>query len=257
MNTANYFKELDTPNFYKISASAASSNDIYNRSRAAFEFDQDITEKQFLEKKSALRKIIARNECYAQLLETPNFPFIYANPRRIGDLGEIVTTQLIHGLQHIVSQSKTMKMLCKSQTTSNLTQQLEINSSSGQLELLRQAKESPIVGIYFPYAFKGLTNAEARNEFLRLPKIIHNSKITLSGPIDVLSAIIGSPEMLINKESYSPILTMPAVNHRDERVILLIKSYGNNLEFWQLSKMMFPGVEQKSEQMFSGISIYL
>jgi hypothetical protein len=80
--------------------------------------------------------------------------------------------------------------------------------------------------------------------------------ICLSGGIDICSAIIGNPGLLINSNFYTPILTMSAYQHVDPRLILVLKAYGPHLEFWCMSQMLIKNIKQVSEQWSGGITIY-
>lgn len=80
--------------------------------------------------------------------------------------------------------------------------------------------------------------------------------LCLSGGIDILAALIGSPELLINENFYAPILCLSAYVHSDQRLALLMKSYGPHMEFWCMSQMLTPKLKQVSEQWAGGITIY-
>ena len=90
----------------------------------------------------------------------------------------------------------------------------------------------------------------------QIAELPYEPGLCLSGPMEVLSANIGRPDLLINAKGYAPILTMPAVKHVDERLTLALKSYGPHLEFWCLSNELTPGVKQVSEQWSGGISVF-
>jgi hypothetical protein len=74
--------------------------------------------------------------------------------------------------------------------------------------------------------------------------------------MEVISANIGKPDLLINDEGYAPILTMPSVRHINDCLALALKSYGPHLEFWCLSNELTPGVKQVSEQWAGGYSLF-
>jgi hypothetical protein len=80
--------------------------------------------------------------------------------------------------------------------------------------------------------------------------------VCLSGAKDVTAAIVGSPELLISGEFYTPILCMSSYVHSDPRLVLLIKSYGPHLEFWCMSQMLTKEITQVSEQWSGGLSIF-
>ena len=86
--------------------------------------------------------------------------------------------------------------------------------------------------------------------------LLERANICLSGPMDVFSSLIGSPDILFDEHAYSPIICLSSFVHVDPRLVLIIKSYGPNLEFWCLSQMLSNTKTQVSEQWTAGISIY-
>ena len=80
--------------------------------------------------------------------------------------------------------------------------------------------------------------------------------LCLSGPIEVATSLIGTPNLLINKKYYSPVLCLSSVTHSDPRLICCFKSYGRHLEFWCLSQMLSKTKKQVSEQWSGGLSFF-
>ena len=78
----------------------------------------------------------------------------------------------------------------------------------------------------------------------------------LSGGMDIGAAVVGSPELLINKDHYSPILCMSSFVHSDERLVLLLKAYGPHMEFWCMTQMLSKHTTQVSEQWAGGLTIF-
>ena len=74
--------------------------------------------------------------------------------------------------------------------------------------------------------------------------------------MDISAALISSPELLIDKDHYTPILCMSAYVHKDERLILLLKAYGPHMEFWCMTQMLSKRTKQVSEQWAGGLSLY-
>ena len=109
------------------------------------------------------------------------------------------------------------------------------------------------MGIYFPAAFPEFAISSQRDAFKSLQTDLN---ICLSGPLEVVSATTSCPSLLIDSENYSPILCMSGVSHVDNRLEAVLKSYGPHLEFWILSNLLTPGVEQVSEQWYGGLTIY-
>jgi len=135
---------------------------------------------------------------------------------------------------------------------STLFGNLRVDERSRYVNLLSAAKYSDLIGWYFPQA---LQQFDIESQVKQIEELPLESGLCLSGPMEVLSANIGKPELLINEEGYAPILTMPAVKHVDDRLTLALKSYGPHLEFWCLSNELTPGVKQVSEQWSGGISV--
>ena len=130
---------------------------------------------------------------------------------------------------------------------------LRLDERSRYKNILNALRESEVIGWYFPQA---LQQFDIESQVKQIEELPLESGLCLSGPMEVLSANIGKPELLINEEGYAPILTMPAVKHLDDKLTLALKSYGPHLEFWCLSNELVPGVKQISEQWSGGISIY-
>jgi hypothetical protein len=74
--------------------------------------------------------------------------------------------------------------------------------------------------------------------------------------MDIGAALIGSPELLISDQFYTPILCMSAFAHSDERLVLLVKAYGPHLEFWCMTQMLSKHTTQVSEQWAGGLTIF-
>jgi hypothetical protein len=130
---------------------------------------------------------------------------------------------------------------------------LRVDDCSRYWDLLNSIIGSDLIGWYFPQA---LQQFDIESQVKQIEELPHEFGLCLSGPMEVLSANIGKPDLLINEEGYAPILTMPAVKHIDDRLTFAFKSYGPHLEFWCLSNELAPGIKQVSEQWSGGISVF-
>lgn len=136
---------------------------------------------------------------------------------------------------------------------STLSGNLRVDERSRYKNLLNAAKETDLIGWYFPQA---LQQFDIESQVKQMEELPLETGLCLSGPMEILSANIGKPDLLINQEGYAPILTMPAVKHIDDNLTLALKSYGPHLEFWCLSNELTPGIKQVSEQWTGGVTIY-
>jgi hypothetical protein len=109
------------------------------------------------------------------------------------------------------------------------------------------------MGWYFPQALQQFDLDSQVDQMRDLPNV---EGVCLSGPAEIFAALIGKPDLLINEHGYSPILCMSALQHADDRLALVVKSYGPHLEFWCLSQMLTPGVKQVSEQWSGGMTFF-
>jgi hypothetical protein len=136
---------------------------------------------------------------------------------------------------------------------STLSGNLRVEERSRYEHLLKAAFDSDLIGWYFPQA---LQQFDIESQVSQTEELPNESGLCLSGPMELLLANIGKPDLLINEAGYPPILTMPAVKQVDKKLTLALKSYGPHLEFWCLSNELTPGVKQVSEQWSGGITIF-
>lgn len=118
-----------------------------------------------------------------------------------------------------------------------------------------------VVGWVFPEAFREYALSSSVARFIQLRDEVTDERsyyqISLTGILDAASALAITPEMFVNPESYSPILCCGGCAHTDPRIALTFKSYGLRTEFWGMSNVLIPGVEQVSEQFTGGISVWV
>jgi len=140
------------------------------------------------------------------------------------------------------------------QGASELDGNLVIDDRSRYNELFDEASQSDLIGWYFPQA---LQQFDTDSQVRQIDELPSERGVCVSGPMEILAANIGKPDLLINENGYAPILTMPSVRHIDEKLILALKSYGPHLEFWCLSNELSRNLKQVSEQWSGGISLYV
>jgi len=189
------------------------------------------------------------------LFKGVHVPFIVPKVSDAGeDLGYTAVERLLPKLEASFKRNYPQahfKAIMQGGTT--LTGNLRLDERSRYKNILNAAKNSDLIGWYFPQA---LQQFDIESQVKQIEELPLETGLCLSGPMEVISANIGKPNLLINQEGYPPILTMPAVKHVDDFLTLALKSYGPHLEFWCLSNELTPGVKQVSEQWSGGISIF-
>jgi len=220
-----------------------------------FGIGKNISQELFQSSLDGLKNKFQRIDSLKNLFNGVHVPFIV--PRR-NDAGEDLSyTAVERLLPHLESSFKRRypesHFKAIMQGGSTLNGNLRVDERSRYENLLNAALDSDLIGWYFPQA---LQQFDIESQVRQTEELPQEPGLCLSGSMEVLSACIGNPSLLINEEGYAPILTMPSVKHVDNRLLLTLKSYGPHLEFWCLSNELIPGVKQVSEQWSGGISIY-
>lgn len=106
-----------------------------------------------------------------------------------------------------------------------LKDKLSIAENSRHERLLSEQTEQLIVGYYFPCLMEYAVPA-AIEQASRLPE-----QFILAGGYDTSAALIGSPDLLLRKEGYPPVLWMAALDAEKSGVGYHFEAYGYNLTF--------------------------
>jgi len=201
-----------------------------------------------------LKKKIAGRPELANLLKAPHIPFICKKIESIEDLGgdlesvELPNYQASFNRQYPDSHFKAVL-----QSNSKLPGSIHIDPRSRYQSFLDKCKSGTVIGWYFPQALQEFDVESQRKQMTDLPD---SEDICLSGGVDILAALIGTPGLLINDDAYAPILCLSAYVHSDPRLVLLIKAYGPHMEFWCMTQMLTKNITQVSEQWAGGITFY-
>jgi hypothetical protein len=212
------------------------------------------TAKQVEDACTQLKQKFLSIPAYRGLFSGVHIPFVLPKISPAADLGKALIEDRLPYLEaSFKKRYPEARFKAIMQGGSTLSGNVKIAEKSRYDELLRAAEHSPIAGWYFPQA---LQQFDIESQVRQMTELPAERGVCLSGPAEIISALIGKPDLLINNDSYSPILCMSAVEHADERLALLMKAYGPHLEFWCLSQMLAPSVKQVSEQWAGGVTLY-
>ena len=217
---------------------------------------QTLGPESFTDAANSLAELIRANPNYANLFKGVHVPFVIGGRGPLGDLGRNLEEELLpcvgkaFGAEFPESHFKAVL-----QGNSKLAASVTLDPRSNYGEFLRVAENQCVVGWYFPQALQEFDIESQRQQMEDLPSL-PGTGVCLSGGIDICASLVGSPSLLINSDAYAPILCMSSYVHGDDRLVLLIKSYGPHLEFWCMSQMLTPASKQVSEQWAGGITIY-
>lgn len=243
-------------NYYKLEQPEINYEDILERSKKNNICPVSFTVKEFETKAKKLLEDIKKNKDFSNLINGVHIPFVSFSSGNETDLGSQLENYLLPNLKtaflekHPESHFKAVL-----QSNAELKNNLLIDENSRYGKFIKTCSNKVVVGWYFPQAVQEYDISSQRKQMLSLPQP-DEFELCLSGSIDICSAVIGSPSLLINKDDYCPILCMSSLEHKDKRLTLILKSYGPHMEFWLLTNMLTPLMEQVSEQWTGGLSIY-
>jgi hypothetical protein len=241
--------------YYSLKNPANNLRDIYERLSASG-IAVGLSQDDFIGRIENLHETIKADNNYSNLLNGVAVPFAISALPDYLDLGGHLEHELLPKVESSFKNAfpdRHFKAVL--QGDSDLEGHISIDSNSRYESLISSAKIEPVVGIYFPQALQEFDVDSQRNQMAELPGM-ESAAVCLSGGVDICAALIGTPSLLINEETYAPILCMSAYRHADPRLILLMKSYGPHLEFWCMTQMLTKDVTQVSEQWAGGITIF-
>jgi len=240
--------------YYKIHKSPYNYETILSNSKSFANVDSNVSLKSFQSVCDDLKIKVQKEPLLKNLFDGVHIPFICPKGTNENDLGkefEKIT------LPSVASSFKSSfpHLHCKAtlQGSSKLEGELSVAKNSRYESFMEAHKSSEVAGWYFPQALQEYDIESQQNQMETLPLY---ENLVLSGGLDTAAALVGSPDLLVNKNDYPPVLCLSALKHSDERLMLCFKAYGQHLEFWCMSQMLSPGQTQVSEQWSGGLTIF-
>ena len=202
---------------------------------------------------SDLFSLIKADTTLTSVLNGPCIPFGLSK-NTSSDIGSILENDLLPSLNSsFLDSHPNSHFKVVTQDKQHLSKRLFPSPSTGYQGFIDSLNTSDLIGYYFPFAFPEFSISSQRKAFASISSSLN---VCLSGPLEVISASITCPSLLINPDHYSPILCMSGACHVDNRLEAVLKSYGPHLEFWVLSNLLTPGKEQISEQWYGGLTVF-
>ena len=216
----------------------------------------DIDAEAFHDRVASLLSGLRSSPGMGNLAEGVCVPFAFRRAQPGADLGTELQDHLLPGLQSSFTERfPEARFKAVLQGQSELAGCVRLDPRSRYQEFVDASEQGTVVGVYFPQALQEFDLASQRMQMQSLPEPV-GASICLSGGIDICAALMGTPELLFSDDHYTPIPTMAAYVHSDERLILLLKAYGPHMEFWCMTQMLTPNVTQVSEQWAGGLTVY-
>ncbi len=217
---------------------------------------QSLNPESFTAAVDSLADLIRADRNYARLFEGVHVPFAARCSTAEGDLGRNLEERLLPCVaQAFSTEYPQSHFKATLQGNSKLVSSITLDPRSRYGDLLTAAENQGVVGWYFPQVLQEFDIESQRQQMVDLP-VLPGAGVCLSGGLDICASLVGTPGLLINPDAYAPILCLSSYVHADDRLVLLIKSYGPHLEFWCMSQMLTPHSKQVSEQWAGGITIF-
>jgi hypothetical protein len=243
-------------NYYRLDQPRIDYASILDRIGRHLGTALDITADQFEGRITSLLSGLRASADFGNLAGGVYVPFVFKRAQPGADLGTELQEHLLPGVQRSFTErfpGARFKAVLQGQ--SELASRIGLDPRSRYQEFVDASEQGTVVGIYFPQALQEFDLASQRRQMQSLPDPAGMS-ICLSGGADICAALTGTPELLFSEEFYTPIPTMAAYVHADERLVLLLKAYGPHMEFWCMTQMLTPDVTQVSEQWAGGLTVY-
>jgi hypothetical protein len=205
-----------------------------------------------------LRDNLQQAPAMAGILHGPCIPFFLPKSPERMDLGEEMEQVFLPAVGQSFTAAYPQESFKVNLTTGAppLPESLMVAPESRYRLLLAARAEAVIVGLYFPLALREYAISSQRKQMPGLPIRISASQLILSGGFDVAAALAGTPELLVNSEAYTHVLCLSGFAHADPELMACFQAYGAGLQFWVMSNMLQPGVEQVSEQFSGGLTYF-
>ena len=242
--------------YYKLNQPELNYEQILGRLKKQYMAPEFFSSESFQNIAKAILEKLSTNQAYQNLLKGVHIPFVYAGPNDPVDLGGAIESKLLPGIQKSFNsfypESHFKAVL---QSNSELSGNISLAADSKYETFIEAALQGTVVGWYFPQALQEFDIDSQRRQMKLLPAL-DGAEICLSGAIDICAAVVGSPNLLISEDFYTPILCMSAYEHNDSRMVLLLKAYGPHLEFWCMTQMLTSTITQVSEQWAGGLCVF-
>lgn len=243
--------------YYRLNQPFLNFEEILLRLKKQGMAPHSFSAENFRKAAQSLLDIIQADQSYSNLLKGVHIPFMYSENNKQVDLGSAVESKLLPSLQKSFEEMYPLSHFkAVLQSNSELPGNIKLAEDSRYKTFIEATRKGAVIGWYFPQALQEFDVDSQRRQMTTLPQI-QSARICLSGAIDICAALVGSPQLLISEEFYTPILCMSAYEHADPRMVLLLKAYGPHLEFWCMTQMLSRNITQVSEQWAGGLSIYL
>lgn len=247
----------ETPShYYRLTQPELTYDQILDRCKQFDAAPASVTVGDFRRRAEALLDTLKVSPEYSNLLKGVHVPFAFQHTGSEVDLGSNLENTLLPNLQNSFNaRYPEAHFKAVLQSNSELPGHITLHPASRYQQFIDASQSGTVVGWYFPQALQEFDVRSQREQMTSLPEL-GGANICLSGGMDICAALVGSPDLLISEEFYTPILCLSAYVHADPRLVLLLKAYGPHMEFWCMTNMLTKDTTQVSEQWTGGLTVF-
>lgn len=177
----------------------------------------------------AARQSILADLALAGLFRGVHVPFVLLPTTARADIGEELDSLLLPAVGAAYVE-KLPGFEFRNYLTGHLQGAIPVVPGVRYERIVADHRSNVVVGWYFPGALAGYAIPEQRRVIARLPEAV-----SLTGPLEVAMAFIGTPDLLMRTDNYPNLLALSAVQPLDPRMFHFFEAYGWNLTYNQRS----------------------
>jgi len=212
-----------TRRYFRLNQPEVEYAKIYERTKKSLTMDVTISAKAFETRAEDILTKISHHESCQNILKGVHIPFLLGK-NTMADIGESFQEQWIPAVADSF-QGFFPKRKFTNHHQASLAGQLHSVPGSRYERLLDAMKKEDVVGYYFPCLTEYSLPA-ALECVEHLP-----DEFILAGAFDIAAALVGSPELLLRKDGYPPLLWLSALAGNNPDMAYHFEAYGYNLTF--------------------------
>ena len=219
----SYPVHIKTRRYFQIKPLNINYEKIYNKIKNFLDPNTSLSLDDFKQKSENILKKLKDNNNLSNIVKGVGVPF-FMPKRKHEDIGNELTKNYLFSLKNSFKDENPNYEFtnhCKD----NLIDSITVHNKSKHDEFIKKLENEIIVGYYFP-ALLEYSFSAAHETLTRLPDNFY-----IAGGYDTCAAFIGSPNLLLNEDSYPPLLWMTALKSNKLDIGYHIEAYGHDLNF--------------------------
>lgn len=222
-------KNLDAPvhqqsrHYFKLQQPTVDYTGIHKQTADLLGTDGLPSVEEFKARVESLRDSLALRDEARNLLKSVWVPFLLPQAKH-ADVGEALDNTYLPAVRSAFN-ALLPQYAFTNHHKGKLAGKLSVAPGSRHDKLIEAMRKDAVVGLFFPCLTEYSVDA-AREQVAQLP-----DEFLLAGGVDTCAALIAAPDLLLNKEAYSPLLWFAALNGEKADVGYHFEAYGYNLTF--------------------------